>query len=56
MAYKITDECISCGICVDECAVDAIHPGENKYEIDPEACIDCGACEGACPQEAIIPD
>jgi len=23
MAYKITDECIKCGICVDECPVEA---------------------------------
>lgn len=54
MAYRITEECISCGICQDECPVEAISPAENKYEIDPELCIDCGACEGSCPQEAIV--
>ncbi|MBQ4065180.1 MAG: 4Fe-4S binding protein, partial [Clostridia bacterium] len=24
MAYKITDECISCGACADECPVSCI--------------------------------
>jgi hypothetical protein len=36
MAHVITDECISCGVCVDECAVEAISEGEDKYVIDPE--------------------
>ena len=24
MAYKISDECIACGTCIDECPVEAI--------------------------------
>lgn len=49
MAYKISDECISCGACEPECPVQAISEGEGKYEIDPEKCIDCGACADVCP-------
>lgn len=34
MAYKITDECITCGACVTECPNDAIYePGDN-WELD----------------------
>ncbi|MGI6515134.1 MAG: 4Fe-4S binding protein [Syntrophomonadaceae bacterium] len=53
MAHVITDECISCGVCVDECAVEAISEGEDKYVIDPEKCTDCGSCAEVCPTEAI---
>ena len=54
MAYKITDECISCGACASECPVDAITEGDTKYEIDAEKCLDCGACAGACPVDAPV--
>ncbi len=53
MTHVISDECILCGACVDECPVDAISEGEEKYHIDPETCIDCEACVDACPVEAI---
>ena len=52
MAYKISEECISCGACVDSCTVDAISEGDGIYVIDPETCIDCGACAGVCPVDA----
>ena len=54
MAHKITEDCISCGACEAECPVEAISPGDDKYEIDPEKCTDCGACVEVCPTEAII--
>ncbi len=53
MAYKISDACINCGVCIEECPVDAISAGASQHEIDAAACIDCGACAGACPTEAI---
>ena len=53
MAHKITDECVSCGSCAEECPVSAISEGDGKYVVDADACIDCGACEGACPTGAI---
>ena len=52
MAFKITDDCISCGACEAECPVNAISAGDDKYVIDADACLDCGACAGACPVEA----
>ncbi|MEI6315012.1 MAG: 4Fe-4S binding protein, partial [Syntrophus sp. (in: bacteria)] len=55
MAYIITDECIACGSCEDECPLEAISEGEDKYVIDPKVCNDCGACADQCPVEAIIP-
>ncbi len=53
MAYVITDECIACGACEDECPVGAISEGEDKYVIDAALCTDCGACADICPVEAI---
>ncbi|MHB9133800.1 MAG: indolepyruvate ferredoxin oxidoreductase subunit alpha [Armatimonadota bacterium] len=53
MAYTITDDCVSCGACVDECPVEAISEGADKYEIDADACTDCGSCAQVCPNDAI---
>ena len=49
MAYKISDECISCGSCADNCPVSAISAGDDKYVIDADTCISCGACADICP-------
>lgn len=49
MAYKISDECISCGACAAECPVGAIAEGDGKYEINADMCVDCGTCESVCP-------
>jgi len=54
MAYKITEECVGCGSCIDECPVEAISEGDPIYIIDAALCTDCGACVGVCPTDAII--
>ena len=38
-AYIINDDCISCGVCVDECPVEAISEGDTNV-IDPDLCTD----------------
>ena len=53
MAYNITDACVKCGACADNCPVEAISEGEDKYVIDADICVSCGACADGCPTEAI---
>ena len=63
MAYKITDECISCGACEPECPNEAISEGETIYIIDPDKCTECvgsheeSKCTEVCPiDDCCIPD
>jgi len=62
MAYKITDECISCGACEPECPNQAISEGETQYVIDTNKCTECvGAFEASkcveiCPVDCCILD
>ena len=62
MAYKITDECISCGACEPDCPNTAISEGETIYIIDPDKCTECVAsyessrCADVCPVDCCIPD
>ncbi len=55
MAYKITDECISCGACAGECPVNCISEGDDKFVINADECLECGACAGVCPVGAPNP-
>ena len=52
--YKITDECLKCGACFDECPNDAITEGEDTYVINPDLCLECGCCADVCPADAIV--
>ena len=62
MAYKITDECISCGACEPECPNSAISEGETIYMIDSEKCRECVGnadspkCAEICPVDCCVPD
>ncbi|HOI11462.1 MAG TPA: 4Fe-4S binding protein [Myxococcota bacterium] len=52
--YAILDGCDRCGMCVVECAVDAIEKGKDTNRILPERCTSCGACVPVCPLGVIV--
>lgn len=62
MAYKITEACMMCGACEEDCPNGAIHEGSDRYQIDPEKCTECvgiytvSRCGVNCPQGACVPD
>jgi len=57
MPWVNEDLCVGCGVCVDDCPVDAITLKENqKAVINDDACIRCGQCHEVCPQEAVRHD
>ncbi len=62
MAYKITEECISCGACEPECKNEAIVEAETIYIVEPDKCTECigyfdtPQCVDICPVDCCIPD
>ena len=62
MALMVTDECTSCGACLEDCPNQAISEGDTVYIIDPEKCTECVGfneepqCVAVCPVECIVPD
>jgi ferredoxin len=55
----ITDECINCDVCEPACPNQAIYPGVEIYEINPDRCTECVGhfdtpqCVIVCPVECI---
>ncbi|MBQ7033314.1 MAG: 4Fe-4S binding protein [Clostridia bacterium] len=52
MAYRISEDCISCGACEAECPVSCISAGDSTFVIDEDTCISCGNCANVCPVSA----
>jgi len=62
MALKITDECIACDACREECPTEAIEENDPIYLIDSDRCTECVGffdepqCISVCPVDCIITD
>ena len=54
ITYRITDKCIGCTRCAQNCPAEAIElrPYE-KHEIDAQKCVRCGTCKAVCPSDAV---
>ncbi len=62
MALKITNDCIACAACVEDCGNQAISEGPGIFIIDPQRCTECvgfhdsSRCVAICPVDACVPD
>ena len=50
--FLITDGCIGCGLCAQNCPQQCIEEG-TPYMIRQEHCLHCGLCAENCPVQAI---
>ena len=51
--YQITDACIGCGKCLENCPQRCIEIKDRKAAIQQEHCLHCGNCYGVCPVKAV---
>ncbi len=62
MSLIITDECIACDACRDECPNTAIEEGDPVYIIESDRCTECVGsfdepqCIEVCPVDCIVLD
>jgi len=54
IAYEVTDDCIGCTLCAQNCPSGAVQAKPyEKHLIDVEKCVRCGMCRITCPEKAI---
>ncbi|MFC3848262.1 YfhL family 4Fe-4S dicluster ferredoxin [Helicobacter baculiformis] len=62
MSLLVSQECIACDACREECPTEAIDENDPIYNIDPDRCTECvgysdePSCVSVCPVDAIMPD
>jgi len=55
IGYRVTDDCIGCTLCAQQCPADAIPLTPYvKHQIDQQKCTCCDTCRLVCPVNAIV--
>jgi len=53
--YRITDKCVGCTLCAQNCPVGAIPLTPYfRHTIDQEKCTRCDTCRRVCPHDAVV--
>jgi NADH:ubiquinone oxidoreductase subunit F (NADH-binding) len=53
--YRITEDCIGCTRCAQQCPTQAIaFMPYQQHNIDQDKCVRCGTCKSVCPSDAVI--
>lgn len=50
---EMTEACIGCGICAENCPAEAIAISDGRAQVDQGKCIHCFCCHELCPQQAV---
>ncbi len=50
-----TSRCVGCGICMKQCAHNALLPVRGCMTVDLARCAGCGSCISVCPKDALFP-
>ncbi|MGD0900507.1 MAG: NADH-quinone oxidoreductase subunit NuoE [Thermoguttaceae bacterium] len=55
ITYRVTDDCIGCTLCAQQCPADAIPMTPYAiHAIDPQKCTRCDTCRQICPVKAVV--
>jgi NADH:ubiquinone oxidoreductase subunit F (NADH-binding)/Pyruvate/2-oxoacid:ferredoxin oxidoreductase delta subunit len=54
ITYRVTDNCVGCTLCAQQCPVHAIEfVPYQRHKIDMDTCTCCDTCRANCPEDAI---
>ena len=54
MIYFEKEQCVNCGLCIRNCCMGVLVPGEETPQVHPKRrCIQCMHCASGCPRKAI---